>query len=232
MIAKIVTIDGPAGCGKSTVSRKIAARLGGRMFSSGRIYRTLTWLALEDKIDLSCFEDVAQLPLDHVLSIVAPDAQFNVLVDGKNPGDVLDSTRVTKEIHYISGNAQLRQLVLPLQRSIPSDLPVVAEGRDMGTVVFPDAPVKIFLTATSEQRAIRRHEELKKRLGEEVTFEEVLRQVIERDDRDSERDISPMRPAEGSCTIDSTECTIEMVVDSILERIPPEWIPETNPSTD
>ncbi|NCG13408.1 MAG: hypothetical protein GWP38_08700, partial [Planctomycetia bacterium] len=71
MIAKIVTIDGPAGCGKSTVSRKIAARLGGRMFSSGRIYRTLTWLALEDKIDLSCFEDVAQLPLDHVLSIVA-----------------------------------------------------------------------------------------------------------------------------------------------------------------
>ena len=231
-MSRILTLDGPAGCGKSTVSRLIARSLGGRMFSSGRIYRTLTWLGLEKDIDFTDAEVVARLALDHSLSIVAPGSDFKVLVDGNDPGDVLDSTRVTGSIHYISGNAALRQSVLPLQRSIPQDLPVVAEGRDMGTVVFPDAPVKVFLTASSHQRAVRRHAELRQRLSEDLPFEEVLQQVEQRDARDRERDVSQMRPAEGACIVDSTEMSIEEVVATVLERIPADWIPETDSSTE
>ena len=116
---RIVTLDGPAGCGKSTVSRRVARKLGGRMFSSGRIYRTLTWIGLENGVDFTDPQAVARLALDHSLTITAPGADFKVLVDGVDPGDVLDSTRVTGSIHYISGNLQLRQSVLPLQRSLP-----------------------------------------------------------------------------------------------------------------
>jgi cytidylate kinase len=229
---RIVTLDGPAGCGKSTVSRRVARKLGGRMFSSGRIYRTLTWIGLENGVDFTDPQAVARLALDHSLTITAPGADFKVLVDGVDPGDVLDSTRVTGSIHYISGNLQLRQSVLPLQRSLPADQPVVAEGRDMGTIVFPDAPVKIFLTATAHQRAIRRQAELRQRLEEDLPFEEVLAQVEQRDARDSERDVSPMRPAEDATLVDSTDLDIDGVVSAIMERIPEDWIPGTDSSTD
>lgn len=200
------------------------------MFSSGRIYRTLTWIGLETDVDFRDPLAVADLALNHELSITAPGADFKVLVDGVDPGDVLDSTRVTGNIHYISGNAQLRQSVLPLQRKLPADLPVVAEGRDMGTVVFPDAPVKVFLTASSHQRAVRRQAELRQRLEEDLSFEEVLRQVEQRDARDSDRDVSPMRPADDATLVDSTELGIEEVVAAIMERIPADWIPATDSS--
>ncbi len=225
-----MTLDGPAGCGKSTVARLLARKLGGRMFSSGRIYRTLTWLGLENAVDFTDAEAVARLPVEHTLSITAPGADFKVLVGQIDPGDVLDSTRVTKKIHYISGNAELRRSVLPLQRSIPKDLPVVAEGRDMGTVVFPDAPVKVFLTASSHQRAVRRQAELRERFAEDLAFEDVLAQVEQRDARDRERDVSPMRPAEGSCLVDSTEMSVDEVVSMIMERIPADWNPGTDSS--
>ena len=229
---RIVTLDGPAGCGKSTVSRMVARKLGGRMFSSGRIYRTLTWIGLETGVDFTDPASVSALAIKHDLSITAPGDDFKVLVDGVDPGNVLDSTRVTGNIHFISGNAELRQSVLPIQRKLPEDLPVVAEGRDMGTVVFPEAPVKIFLTASSHQRAVRRQAELRQRLEEDLPFEEVLEQVELRDARDRERDVSPMRPAEDAAQIDSTDLGIEEVVAAIMERIPEDWIPATDSSID
>ena len=150
------------------------------MFSSGRIYRTLTWIGLETGVDFTDPASVAALAIKHDLSITAPGDDFKVLVDGVDPGNVLDSTRVTGNIHFISGNADLRQRVLPIQRKLPEDLPVVAEGRDMGTVVFPEAPVKIFLTASSHQRAVRRQAELRQRLEEDLPFEEVVAAIMER----------------------------------------------------
>lgn len=231
-MSRILTLDGPAGCGKSTVSRLLAKKIGGRMFSSGRIYRALTWIGLENHIEFTDPEIVARLATENPLSISASGSSFKVLVDGADPGDVLDSTRVTGSIHYISGNADLRRSVLEIQRSLPMDRAVVAEGRDMGTVVFPDAPVKIFLEASAHERAIRRQQELRKRLDEDLPFEEVLLQVEQRDARDSERDVSPMRPADDAILVDSTKLTIDEVVSHIMERVPANWIPATDSSTD
>ncbi len=193
------------------------------MFSSGRVYRVLTWLALEQGIDLSDREAVRALIDEHRLEIVPDRNKFRVEVDGVDPGDVLDSTRVTGEIHHISNNPAVRSAVLPLQRSLPADLPVFAEGRDMGTVVFPDAPVKIFLTASVEERARRRQLELRDRLEEELPLEVVQEQVARRDALDEEREVSPLKAADDAVTVDSTSLELEEVISAIMERIPRSW---------
>ncbi len=193
------------------------------MFSSGRVYRVLTWLALEQGVDLSDREAVRSLIDEHRLEIVADRNTFRVEVDGVDPGDVLDSTRVTGEIHHISNNPAVRSAVLPLQRDLPADLPVFAEGRDMGTVVFPDAPVKIFLTASVEERARRRQLELRDRLEEELPLAVVQEQVARRDALDEEREVSPLKAAHDAVTVDSTSLELEEVISAIMERIPRSW---------
>jgi cytidylate kinase len=193
------------------------------MFSSGRVYRTLTWLALERGVALPDEEAVLALIEEHRLEIVAETDLFRVEVDGFDPGDVLDSTRVTGEIHHISNDAAVRRAVLPMQRGLPADLPVVAEGRDMGTVVFPDAQVKIFLTASIEERARRRQAELRDRLAEDLPLEQVQEQVALRDALDEERDVSPLVAASDAVTVDTTTLDIEQVLSAIMERIPAAW---------
>ncbi len=223
LVLQIATIDGPAGCGKSSVARLLAARIGGRMFSSGRLYRGITWLALEQRVALPDRQRVGELIENHRLEIVASSDSFRVEVDGFDPGDVLDSTRVTGEIHHISNDPAVRSAVLPLQRNLPTDLPVLAEGRDMGTVVFPDAPVKIFLTASVEERARRRQVELNDRLSEELPLEVVQEQVARRDALDEERDVSPLMAAPDAVTVDTTLLDLEEVLSAILKRIPRSW---------
>ncbi|HIC22659.1 MAG TPA: (d)CMP kinase [Planctomycetes bacterium] len=220
---QIATIDGSAGCGKSSVARKLADCCGGRMFSSGRVYRALTWLALEQGVEFPDRDRVLSLLEEHRLEIVASSAVFRVEVDGADPGDVLYSSRVTGEIHHVSDDPEVRKAVLTLQRGLPTDRPVFAEGRDMGTVVFPQAPVKIFLTASIEERARRRQLELRESLGEELSFEQVQRKLLRRDAFDSERDISPLKAAPDAQQIDTTSLSIEEVVSTIMERIPQDW---------
>jgi cytidylate kinase len=220
---QIATIDGSAGCGKSSVARELAGCCGGRMFSSGRVYRTLTWLALEQEIAFPDRDRVLSLLKEHRLGIVASSDAFTVEVDGVDPGDVLYSSRVTGEIHHISDDPEVRKAVLTLQRSLPTDRPVFAEGRDMGTVVFPDAPVKIFLTASVEERARRRQLEFRESLGEEFSLEEVQEKLLRRDKFDSERDISPLKAAPDAERIDTTSLSVEEVVSKIMERIPRDW---------
>ncbi|MDE0960553.1 MAG: (d)CMP kinase [Planctomycetota bacterium] len=223
MVLQIATLDGPAGCGKSSVARLLAARIGGRMFSSGRLYRGITWLALENEVALPDRERVRKLIEDHRLEIVASPDSFRVEVDGFDPGVVLDSTRVTGEIHHISNDPAVRSAVLPLQRNLPTDLPVIAEGRDMGTVVFPNAQVKIFLTASVEERARRRQLELSQRLSEDLPLAVVQQQVALRDSLDEERDVSPLMAASDAVTVDTTLLDLEEVLSAIMERIPRSW---------
>lgn len=193
------------------------------MFSSGRLYRALTWLSLEKGIVFPDRDRVLSLLGEAPLEIVAESDSFRVEVDGVEPGSVLYSTRVTGEIHHVSDDPEVRLAVLSLQRSLPTDRPVFAEGRDMGTVVFPDAPLKFFLTASVEERARRRQLEFRDSLGEELSVEEVRERLVTRDKFDSEREVSPLKAAPDAELIDTTTLTVEEVVSKIMERIPQDW---------
>lgn len=237
---RVVTIDGPAGCGKSTVVARLSERLGARGvatvgFSTGLVYRGLTWCALERGIDLADARAVRALlggvELGGVeLRVVERRGELRVEVDGHDPGEALRTTRVTDAIHWIADDPEVRAALLPLQRALPAGPVILSEGRDLGTVVYPDAAVKVYLTASLEERARRRHSEFRDRLGEEISLEEVQERIRRRDEHDSEREAAPLRPAEDAVVIDTTTLAPEAVVEEILAEFPDDWFPPAAPS--
>ncbi|MCC6301468.1 MAG: (d)CMP kinase [Gammaproteobacteria bacterium] len=212
----IITVDGPGGVGKGTVSRILAARLGWHLLDSGALYRLVGLSALKRGIALDDEAAVAGLA-------IRLDAEFTGN-SGDNTVIMLDHVDVSDEIRTEGvGNAASRVAVLPavrqalLERQRRFRLPpgLVADGRDMGTVVFPDARLKVFLRASREERAARRYKQLKDK-GIDVSLDALLREIEERDLRDSSRRVAPMRPAEGAVIIDTTHMGIDEVVDGIL----------------
>ncbi|MFQ5654743.1 MAG: (d)CMP kinase [Planctomycetota bacterium] len=223
MSFRIVTIDGPAGCGKSTVSRELALRIGAITFSSGMVYRAVTLLALEEGADLESPQEILALLDRHGMKLEESGGRLRVLVDGRDLRRELYRSRVTAEIHWVADDPLVRAALLPLQRGIRCERPIIAEGRDMGTVVFPDALLKVFLAATQQERARRRHRELREEMGEELPLSRVLEEVVRRDRYDSERAVAPLRPAEDALVVDTTALSIEAVVALIMKRIPEDW---------
>lgn len=231
---KLITIDGPAGCGKSTVSKRLAEELDGVAFNTGHIYRAVTLLVLREGVSLEDEDAIVTLlagPSEsgqsdsgQRVTAAVVDREMHVLLDGEDPGDELRTPQVTREIHWIADSAKIRDVVRPMQRDIPFERIVVAEGRDLGTVVFPDAPVKVFLTASAEERARRRHREMEQKSGAPVDFDTVLADVERRDRFDRERPVSPLVPADDARVVDSTEMGIEEVVAAIREGLPREWV--------
>jgi len=232
---RVVTIDGPAGCGKSTVVARLSERLGARGvatvgFSTGLVYRGLTWCALERGIDLADARAVRALLGGVELRVVERRGELRVEVDGHDPGEALRTTRVTDAIHWIADDPEVRAALLPLQRALPAGPVILSEGRDLGTVVYLDAAVKVYLTASLEERARRRHSEFRDRLGEEISLEEVQERIRRRDEHDSEREAAPLRPAEDAVVIDTTTLAPEAVVEEILAEFPDDWFPPAAPS--
>jgi len=186
----IVTIDGPAGAGKSSVARALAERLGFRFLDTGAMYRAVTWAALQQQIDLDSSDALAEFAWQLDLAMQGD----RVLVDGRDITDKIRTSTITKLIYHAAGNAGVRERLVQLQRQVAAGQDVVTEGRDQGTVAFPQAECKIFLTASAEERARRRQLDLASR-GESIAWETVLADQNERDRGDENRPVGPLRRA-------------------------------------
>jgi len=213
---RIIAIDGPAGSGKSTTARLVARKLGFTYLDTGALYRAVTWLALHKNIDLSDEDTIAEAARQAHFEIDSATDKTRVMVDGRDISEAIRMQEISNNVSVVASYPKVRQLMVSLQRKLAAHADVVVEGRDIGTVVFPDADIKIFLTASVEARTQRRMAELREK-GVEISFEELKRDLIERDRKDSERASSPLRKADDAIELDTTELSIEQQVDAIVE---------------
>jgi cytidylate kinase len=214
----IVTIDGPVAAGKTTVARELASRLGFTLLDTGAIYRSLALVARARGVSQDDEEGLAELARDLGVSFEWRDGQNHVFVDGVDVTVEIRLPEVSQAASIVSALPGVRQALLDRQRQLAAEGSVVAEGRDTGTVVFPDAEAKFFVTADDLVRAERRQRELLEKGGSD-TLEEVLAALKERDLRDSTRAVAPLKPASDARIIDTTGRTIEEVLAEILEYI-------------
>ncbi|MEJ5300291.1 MAG: (d)CMP kinase [Thermodesulforhabdaceae bacterium] len=211
----VIAVDGPAGSGKTTVCSEVARRLGFFFVSSGAIYRSCAWVSIRSNHGLEPKDFVRKLKF-FPLEFDVAEGKFMVKYQGRVINGELHDPEVAMEASRLAKIQEVRDFANEVQRSIAAKAPVVVEGRDATTVVFPDACLKIFLTATPEERASRRWQELVSR-GVEVAFDEVLKDVIERDKADMGRSIAPLIKDPDAVVIDTTGVSIEDVMNKIVD---------------
>ena len=209
-----IAIDGPAGAGKSTAARRLAQRLGYTLLDTGAIYRAVALSARERGVDWADGPGCAEVARDLDLTFAFDGERNRVYLGQRDVSDAIRTPEINEGSSRVSALPEVRAALLDLQRRLAQGGGVVAEGRDVGTVVFPNADVKIFLTASAEARARRRFEEDRKK-GLPVVFDQVLAEQIERDQRDSQRATAPLRRAEDAVEVDSTGLS----TDQVLERL-------------
>jgi cytidylate kinase len=218
----IVTIDGPAGAGKSTVAREVARRLGFSYLDSGAIYRTLTLAVLERGADPAseeeCLAALDASRLEFVERQGEDGVAFVPYLDGRDVSHDIREPRVSRAVSIVAAHARVRERLLAFQKAWARTRNVVCDGRDMGTRVFPEAEKKFFLVARAEVRAKRRYKELREK-GVEASFEDVLANIRSRDERDSARAASPLAIPPDAVVIDTSDLTAEEVVSAILAYI-------------
>jgi len=220
MTIPILTIDGPGGVGKGTASIQVAQQLGWHILDSGALYRVLGQAALKHKLT---FEDAEGLgKLAHALDVrFLPDSSTGetcIILEGEDVTGAARSEEGGKYASLVAAIPQVRSALLERQRSFCQAPGLVADGRDMGTVVFPQALVKIFLTASPEERANRRYKQLKEK-GISANLADLVKQLAERDKRDSQRTVAPLQPAQDALVIDTTSLSIEAMVQQILKQL-------------
>jgi cytidylate kinase len=214
----IVVIDGPAGAGKSTVAKRLAKALGYRYIDTGAMYRAFAWKVMEKGINLASEEELKKI-LDRTrIELEEHDGDLRVLLDGSDVTAQIRTPELSQMASKISALKVVRDRMLTLQQAMGLEGGVVAEGRDMGTVVFPEADVKIYLDASVKERARRRFDELQGR-GKRVILKETLEEMEERDRRDRERDVAPLAKAEDAIEIDSTYFSVDEVLDKVMQEI-------------
>lgn len=216
----VITIDGPSGSGKGTVAALLAAKLGWNFLDSGALYRLLAFAARNHGVDLTN-EEALKLLAAHL------DVQFGAAKSGHGMQIILEGEDVTLAIRneqvgagasQVAALPVVRDALLQRQKAFREPPGLVADGRDMGTVVFPDAPLKIFLTASAEERARRRFLQLKDK-GDDVNLASLLDEIRVRDERDTQREVAPLKPADDAVQLDSTDLSIEQVLGQILSEV-------------
>ena len=214
----IVAIDGPAGAGKSTVARAVARRLGLAYLDTGAMYRALTWLALQRGVDPSDGPSLAALARNVPMAIEPTGDRDRVRVDGEDVTEAIRLPEVSARVSEVSAHPGVREEMVAAQRAVLSSGDWVSDGRDVGTVVCPGADLKVFLTASLEERARRRRAELAAR-GVELDEPTVLEDVRRRDHLDTTRHTSPLRVAPGAVVIDSSDLEADDVVQQIIRLV-------------
>jgi len=214
----IIAIDGPSGAGKSTLAKRLARELGFIYLDTGAMYRALALKVLRQGVDLADDARLARLVESIEIDLQENNGTLEVLLDGINVADEIRTPEVSQLASKVSALKIVRARMLDLQRGIGKRGSVVAEGRDIGTVVFPNAEVKIFLDASAEERARRRCAELRA-AGRPADLSETLREMEERDKRDRERDLAPLRMADDALRIDSSNASADSVAAQVLAKI-------------
>lgn len=214
----IIAIDGPSGAGKSTVAKVVAKELGFSCLDTGAMYRAVAWRALYDGVSLEDAEAVGALAHSCTISFrheQGDPVPRRVFVDGVEVTGAIRTAEIDRSVSAVSAVPAVRQALLDQQRRIGSEGNYVVEGRDIGTEVFPNAEVKVFLTASAEERAHRRVRQNADRGIGSIDYQEVLDDIIRRDELDSSRDTAPLRPAEDAVLLDSSSMHVEEVIGSI-----------------
>ncbi|MDA0832859.1 MAG: (d)CMP kinase [Planctomycetota bacterium] len=209
----IVTIDGPAGSGKSSAARGLAKRLGFRLLDTGAMYRAVALACVRQNVDLA--DESAVTTVARQCQIVAEDGR--VLLDGEDVSQTIREPAVSEAASQVASQPEVRQHLVRMQRELGKERNLVTEGRDQGTVVFPDAECKFYVDAHPDERAQRRYQEMLAQ-GQTISVEETLQQIRERDARDASRVVSPMKKADDAIEVDTSTMPLEAVLD-LMERV-------------
>ncbi|AIK16949.1 (d)CMP kinase [Glaesserella parasuis] len=214
----VITVDGPSGAGKGTLCHALAEKLGFDFLDSGAIYRILALAAVKQGIAFENETALAQLGRNLNVKFVPENNEIQVILDGENVGDQIRTAQAGQNASKIAVYPQVREALLQRQRDFRSPKGLIADGRDMGTVVFPEAEIKFFLDASAEERTRRRVKQLQEK-GFNANFDEILAEIKERDFRDRNRPVAPLVPAKDAMILDSTHLSIEEVIQQALDYI-------------
>jgi cytidylate kinase len=216
----IIALDGPSGAGKSTVAKAVAQRLGFHCLDTGAMYRAVAWKALESGVDVHDDEATGEIARTNPIGFVLEPGNpypVKVTIGDADVTTAIRTGRIDATVSAVAANPSVRRALVDQQRRIARDGSYVVEGRDIATVVFPDAEVKVFMTASDQERARRRVEQNKARGVGSTDFDEVYRAILKRDAIDAGRDEAPLEVAEGAVVVDTTDMTFDQVVDKICE---------------
>ena len=214
----IITVDGPSGAGKGTLCYALAEKLGFDFLDSGAIYRITALDALKKQVNLENEDAVAEVGRNLNVQFVPDNGEVNVILDGENVGDQIRTAEAGQNASKVAAFPKVREALLQRQRNFACEKGLVADGRDMGTIVFPEAQVKLFLDASAEERAKRRVKQLQLK-GFNANFEQILGEIKERDYRDRNRAVAPLVPAKDALVLDSTHLSISEVINQALGYI-------------